>query len=84
MSTSGVALRDWLTFFIAIGREPATSPNPPTLIKGSASDAKNRAFMMGELAISELLARYFTRFVLERNGNIGKVSRIKRGNTSKD
>jgi len=28
----------------AIGSEPATSPNPPTLIRGAASAAKNKTF----------------------------------------
>jgi hypothetical protein len=35
----------------ARGSDPATSPNPPTLIKGSASEAINSTFILEGLVI---------------------------------
>lgn len=44
-------LDEELTFIKAWGSEPATSANPPTLMSGSASDAKKRTFIFEGLVI---------------------------------
>src|SRR5699024_7080931 len=45
-----ITLTSWPAWARALGREPATSARPPVLMKGTASEAANRIFIVRPLS----------------------------------